>query len=461
MKIKDIIFGCILGAISVFSPASFLVLGAFLLSLWLIKKYIRTESQKFLIAIFITGFILRVILSSFNYYAAESAGIGSDIQPDARVYNTNAFYIASVITGNKYDQAMDRDAILKKGMEVAGAIHRGKLPPVGTYQIGFYVYLIGWIYSLLGYCPIAMKIMNSVFGCGTAILTYLIARRISGSEIISKASAAVVMFFPSMVLWSAALLRDTIANFLFLAYMLSLLVYIGSGSRRSLVMSLMSTIVLSLFKEKAVLILAAGFVFVLIAGLFRRILNRKHLTVFVALFFIFTVTAGIFLSNKNFITRQLHDKTISMFTQHQSYAADDRAFVYRIFKDSIYEKGKLQLSDFSDASLYFSVFKALAYFFLSPFPWQVPYYHLGLLMFYPQVLATFISLPFIMLGLLMSMRRNMYVTAIIVMVLALIAVPYALAEGVVGIVVRHRDMFMPFLVIFASYGFFRPKAGVE
>ena len=63
MKIRNIAIGISLGILLAFSqPVVVLVLGLFLVALWLMNTYIKTESKKFLMVIFITGFILRIIL---------------------------------------------------------------------------------------------------------------------------------------------------------------------------------------------------------------------------------------------------------------------------------------------------------------------------------------------------------------------------------------------------------------
>ena len=227
MKIRNIAIGISLGILLAFSqPVVVLVLGLFLVALWLMNTYIKTESKKFLMVIFITGFILRIILSFLNYHIAEAAGMGTDTQPDGRVYNSFAFYIASIIDNNRYDQEADKDVTLKRDIELIKSKYNDRLPPFGDYQNGIYTYMIGWLYAWLGYAPIAAKMINAIIGCVTAILVYFIAIFLVRSEMVAKISAAIMMFLPSTLYWSVTLLRDPIANCLFLLYVLMLLSYL-------------------------------------------------------------------------------------------------------------------------------------------------------------------------------------------------------------------------------------------
>jgi len=455
MKLSEkILLGVLLGAVFTFSPGGFLVAALFLTALCMIKKYIKTESTTFLIKLFIVGFALRAVLAFANYQVALNVmHKGVDTQPDAVVYNNNAYYIAHLLKNFDYSEDVAKDPVLGLSMESERAWLKDEIPPIGFYQHGFYVHMLGYVYAYLGYCPLAMKILNCLFGALCAILVYLIARLLSGSENISKTSATVTMFFPSMIYWSATLLRDTIATSIFLAYMLALLIYITSGGRKALISALVSVIVLSLFKEKVSPILMMGLVFVLIANAAKKIFKMKRLTVFIVTICIFAGSAALLLLNKDIMLRQLNKNATTMFSHHKSYSLNNTASVYKVFSESIYAKTEWHLQDFLNVHLPFSIFKSLAYFFLSPFPWYIPYHHLGLLVFYPQVILTFIFLPFVLLGLLVSARRDVYVTVVIVTVLALLVIPNAIAEGIIGIVVRHRDMFMPFLIIFASCGF--------
>ncbi|MFA5142610.1 MAG: hypothetical protein WC522_00390 [Candidatus Omnitrophota bacterium] len=454
--IGKILIGILLGIIFSFFPGGFLVFSVFLSVLYFMNRYLNTPSKDLLIKLFMLGFAVRVIMAFVNYYVAvDVMHDGVDTQPDAVIYNNNAYYIANHLKPfDNYSEDITRDQRLKLSMERAKKWQGNRIPPVGSYQNGFYVFVIGLFYSWLGYCPIAAKVMNCIFGCGCAVLTYFIAKHLSGSETIAKASYVVTMFFPSLMLWSATLLRDSIANFLFLAYMLSCLLYLKFGRNRALPAAFAMIVLLALFRLKIEPILTAGLGIVIIAGLLKKFFPAKRLTVFFAVIFILIISAVMIGKNIDFVTNQVNSKIVLAFKHHQAYSTHDVASVYKIFKGDLYGKANMNIRDFLDVSLCFSMLKGLAYYFLSPFPWRIPWNHFWLLIFYPQVIVTFIFLPFIALGLLVSARRDIYVTAVMLTVLAIVILPNVFSEGVIGIVVRHRDMFTPFLIIFASYGFY-------
>ena len=140
---------------------------------------------------------------------------------------------------------------------------------------------------------------------------------------------------------------------------------------------------------------------------------------------------------------------------HKGYATTySGSSAFKIYMDDIYEKKSCDASDLFYLGAPFFMLKALSYYFLSPFPWGIPRSHPLLIFFCPQVIFTFICLPFMAIGILRSLRHSQAITASVIMLLALIALPQAMAEGIIGNVVRHRDMFMPFILVFSAYGFY-------
>lgn len=447
MKRTYIILGILLGVISAGWPATVFVGLLLGISIWTMKKCIRSGSGGFLIMIFLIGFFLRVIFSFLNYTFAEYHGMGADTQPDARVYNSNALYIASVITGNKYSDATEKDAVLAREMESAKILNNRVLPRWGDYQIGFYVYIVGWLYALLGYAPVAAKILNGLAGCAIAIVTYFTARLLVKSEVTARFSAVVMMFLPSALYWSVTLLRDTPANLLFLSYSVLLLAYLKNSKMTYLVFSAVLAFLLSLFKVKIILFIVAGFVFVLFLKFVVWALKVKKVRVWIMLTPVILLLIIFLELNITAIYGFIRTNIDTMLNIQLSSSINPSATTYDIHGD-ILKAGNAGM--LVSAAI---VFKALAYYFLSPFPWYIPYGHGLLLMFYPQVIFTFLCIPFMILGIVVSLRRDPVLILAALGLLVLLIVPQALTESIIGNVVRHRDMFMPFIVIFSIYGF--------
>ena len=454
--LRAALIGLPVGLIAVFSPAWLLVGLLFFISLYLIKKHLRSKSRNFLVTIFIIGFALRVILSFINYHVGFMTGVkGPDTQPDAVTYNNHAFYISYVLKGGAlHNEKYQKDPYLVKAINHESNEFNGRIPPIGHYQYGFYVYLLGLIYTIFGYAPIAAKAINGLFGCLSSIMVYYIARMLTGSERTSKIAALGTMFFPSLVYWSATLLRDPIANFLFLVYIVLLLAYIKKDKKYILILSFLAALALALFKEKIVLILLLGCLFTFVLQFFRELRMKKVITRWLIIGAISIITIALGLIYREVIANVVYHFVSSIFISHKLAARDLVSYsTYTLYKSTLYTQPTFDMRNILDISLPFSIVKALAYYFLSPFPWKVSYAHPLLIFFYPQVIFTFIISPAMLFGIFALFRKDIFTGVALIVLLSLVIIPQAMAEAIIGTVVRHRDMFTPFLIIFASYGF--------
>lgn len=457
---KLILIGIILGAFLTWFPAGFFVFALFALSVYCINRFVQTPPKSFLLKLFIFGFILRILFSFVNHNLGLMGPYKSvDTQADAVIFNGNAFYIAHVLRGNSYSEesieALKKDPFLRHSIKKGYYNFSGYLPSIRKYQYNLYTFLLGIFYVWLGYAPIAAKILNGLFGCLSAIWIFYIARILVQSETTAKLSAVLVMFFPSLIYWSVTLLQDPIVNSFFLLYTLSLLIYLSEGGKSSLSLAFVTCFCLSFFKTKIFFILWICLALVLIIRFLRDVAQKKLLTRSISVISLLVVLIIIVSAGHSIITGYIERNLNFIFDYLQaSVLLHPSASSYRVFDDAMYTGAvKLHLRDVFNFSLIGSAFKALAYYFLSPFPWHIPYDHPLLLAFYPQVIFTFACIPFALLGVFTCIRRNPYVTLTLGLLLTLIILPQAMAECIIGNAVRHRDMFMPFVFLFSSYGF--------
>ncbi|MDO8525727.1 MAG: hypothetical protein Q7S07_04490 [Candidatus Omnitrophota bacterium] len=458
MKKENIIMVCVgasAGSLLTFSPFGSLVFSAFLLCLYFIYRYSENGSRAFLIKLFVIGFLIRIPLVILNYFIGlQSHYNSSDTQPDAMIYNANAFYLAQMISNLDFSKDIFREPFLADAFEQRFLMYNGGLPSQGTYQFGAYVKFIGFLYSWLGYSPIAAKLLNGLAGCISAILAYALAKVLTGDGMTAKISAFLVMFFPSSLYWSVTLLQDPLVNCLFLLYALMAILYLKNGNKGYILSMLISCVIISSLKTRLPLLLWSSFAIFLTIKFFVSIARKKVLTrsMILLILFIF-IASGVVLGQKK-IAGFLEDNVKNMFFTHKSAATDyPTASTFKLYGEDVYNKKLLTASDVVNSGIFYTMFKAAAYYFLSPFPWDISRTHPYLLLFYPQIIFTFICLPFMFIGILNCVKRAPLITISLIALIILLALPQAMSEGIIGNVVRHRDMFMSFILIFSVYGF--------
>lgn len=450
-----VFFLCALSAIALITLPAYLFAAAVIyISFYILNK--KLEKNTLLIRLVVIGFILRIVFSFFNYHLGLIGPYkGTDTQPDALIYNGNAFYVATVIADIDYRKAIAREPFLKSSLAVARSTYKGKLPEMGTYQYPFYVYLLGLFYSWLGYSPFAVKLINCLLGSLSAVLAYFIAKRVIRTETFSFLAAGAVMFFPSLFYWSITSLQDSITIFLFLSYMLSIINWLDKNSFSSCLPVVIITFLLILFESSlaALFVMGTSSIFLLqslMAILKRRILTRGLILIAIA------VILSVLAVKKHYLINYHAEKAIGNILNYHRVSATSYPNVlsYRIYKDALYSNPGTTLKNMLDFSLAVSIFKGYAYYLFSPLPWQDPHSHAGLLFFYPQAIFIILVFPFAVRGALLCVRRDRYMGFAVIFLLILFITPQAMSEAIIGNVVRHRDIFTPFYIIFAAYGLY-------
>jgi hypothetical protein len=97
----------------------------------------------------------------------------------------------------------------------------------------------------------------------------------------------------------------------------------------------------------------------------------------------------------------------------------------------------------------------LLYFFFSPFPWTItsPLKALSV----PEMLLVYrLTLPAAR-GLAAAVRTRFRESLVLLLLTAFLTVTYAIGEGNVGTLYRHRAQTIPFYLIFAAFGLERAR----
>jgi len=457
MKILHILLGLLLGIVLVLSPLGVFVFALFLLCLYYMKEHVSVESRDFLIKLLIIGFAVRIIFACFYYVVGLLLYQAADIQPDALVYNLNSFYTANILRGTEYFNQFIKEPFITNNLYIKYRSYKGMLPNFGLYQNPIYVNMLGVIFAWFGYSPIAAKLLNALFGCSTAIATYFLAKTLTKSEKASRISAGITMFFPSMIYWSVTLLRDSIYNFLFLIYTVFLVRCARKKGLAPIFAAFSIFLIIGTFRTKMWPLFLIGFVFALTVNLFQRVMKARRITKLLVLTSAYIGLIVILILGHEAIGNFIDRAFVSVIRIHKLLFLDpsDIASAFKLYTDPIYRSQPIDLRMVSSFELVISGFKSIAYYFFSPFPWHIPLYsvHPLLLLFYPFSVFNILTFPFVILGIIAALRRNFATASFTVLLIALFLIPQAMAEGVVGSIVRHRVAFMPFVFIFLSYGF--------
>ncbi|MFA5089601.1 MAG: hypothetical protein WC510_01050 [Candidatus Omnitrophota bacterium] len=515
--------GFALGIWLFFSPGTLAVL-VLTAGLFCILNLMKCPDRKIIIAICGIAIIARFIFCVFNYFTAYAMGKGADLVGDARAYSSSAQYIAEIATGEPMPTI---DGNEPKWLEFLRAHYKGSIPS-GGYRVDNFARYVGLIYSVFGYDPIAVKLINSFLSVSTCILLFFLIKDMF-SAVIAKIALAISIFWPSMFLWSVTGTKDSLVIFLIILWALvfrKLRKYVGVSEYLLIIAMLITTnyaagalfflgvffiIIIKKFIypcttslihrlqdeaasshanagqivnsgiEKSILRRDAMFFIVIplllilamkitsealrlvrfhiflpfmvafsIASLV-SFMNRKRLILLLIVVICLTLSLPLYAKKYNIdINRHFMAITEKVISIQKSQLIGARSG-YRIYPDRFYVSddighvGKITIAEFV-----ISYSKGIAYALFSPFLWADS--SKTNLIIYSQMLLYYILFPFLLLGILTALRYKWRDIFYLLIFLFCTLSMYALFEGNIGTVFRHRDILMVIFIIFITIG---------
>ena len=299
-----------------------------------------------------------------------------------------------------------------------------------TAELGYF-YWNAFLYWVFGYAPLAPKLVNAFVGTASALLCYRLAGELAGKGP-ARLAALLTMFFPSLVLWSTLNLRDPIVLLLTLALFLNVVRLRVRPSGRAFFGVVLALALLVLFRDY----IAVMAVFGLIGATF--ISRGRGIPVNLLL-------AGVLFGIAVFAYQQFGLGT--QWVESASFEAiaqqrQNMAFGGTAFRPDADISTPLRGLQFIPIGL--------AFFLLSPFPWQTG--SLLSMMTLPEQLVWYALLPTVVGGAVYLVRNRYHAFGPVLVFLALTSGIYALVEGNAGTAYRHRAQVLVFFLVIAAVG---------
>lgn len=405
----------------------------------------------FLTKLAILSFVIRITIAVPYYNILISAMKRPLYAFDGEAYSIMGWYIALILKGvnvlHLASALVPNDYCILGGL--FGTINHLApfLPPTINYGVGVYSYIIGVFYYIFGYAPLLLRVFNISISIMTAYFAYLIS-----AEYFSKRSAktayVIMLFMPSFVLYSASLQRDTLVNFLILIISAAILVLgrMKSVSRSMLVIiiALVSAVLLRSIREHASTLL---FIFIIFYLLTRFYVRFSMLSLVIGL---------IALSSKPMMIKifeLVRDKSETILGYHfsRTYLGGS---MYRLLDEHYYDYAMMTMGvgprGIPIIDLLRGYINGLYAFLFKPsiFSMTKTYQLLAL----PQMLLWYAILAFSLIGFYRSFKNITAEKLALILLLILFSVTVGVAEANFETLIRHRDMVVPFYIIFGAYG---------
>ncbi len=293
-----------------------------------------------------------------------------------------------------------------------------------------YFYLNAASWFLFG-SVIPLKLVNCAVGALACRPAYFLARSLS-NEAAARRTALFVAFFPSLMLWASLNIRDV--------WVVLLVLYVGwkgyqltaQPTLASAAQLIVALVLINNFRQYLYYVVAVPVVAAMIIGKRGHLLRNTGLALLAGL-------AVVLLAQHGLASRALDLMDL------ETIATKRRGMMYAA--DSSYGQDA-DISTPGKALAFLPI--GLAYFWLSPFPWQITSFLKVLSL--PEVLLVYYLTPSVIRGITHTIKHRLAEAMQVLLLTALLTVSYSLGSGNVGTLFRHRAQAMAFYLIFSSIG---------
>jgi hypothetical protein len=383
----------------------------------------RGSDSRFVTTLFLTAFALRVVLSVGLHFVLVSRGSNGFLLMDDRAYDKIGWALPRVWWGS-----------------IPGILESDQ------YLLVNYTYLIAFVYYFLGHSLLAAKMLNPLFGALAAVLTYGLAREMYGRKA-ARIASLLTAFFPSLLVWSAVNLKDTLAMMIVVAVVYATLVYARRRSWWAFAIAVGGLLSMENLRQFAFFILAYLMpVAVLLVDRsdWRREWRQKlkaFMPMVMAVLIVFLVTHNYkggfqWLSGKAI--------TNAEWARWIGARSADSALDPELGKPTKSEESEIVRRQIEYLP------RGVYYVLMAPLPWEARSGNSRAVL--PEMVVWYLVLAAGVVGILATLRRRWGELFLPMGFSAGWVVALALSEGNAGNIFRHRAQFMPFVFVVAAAG---------
>lgn len=298
-----------------------------------------------------------------------------------------------------------------------------------------YYYIVGALYFPFGQFPILPKLLNAWIGSRAVLELFRLTRLIGGTEMAALRAAKFMAFFPSMILWSSLMVRDVWVQWLLVRLAREMAELKGRVIPSRLISAGVLIWGLTLFRSYLLYAAVGPFVLSFVLGRSKDIVRNVTLGSLLALGLVYF---GAQSGGSEGRVQTLDLVELQRLRSWSSSAvAAESAFA-----------GDADISTVGGALSFLPT--GLLYFFFAPFPWQLGSIRQSLAI--PETLFFYTLVPGIFAGATYLFRKRLTDSVGVLLVAMTVTFGYAIGQGNVGTLYRHKAQVIGFYYAFAAIG---------
>jgi hypothetical protein len=315
---------------------------------------------------------------------------------------------------------------------------RGEIPvdPSGEWagEGRIYYFVVAALYLPFGPIPMLPKLLNAWIGSRAVLELFRVTRLIGGSEDAALRAAKFMAFFPSMIIWSSLMVRDVWVQWLLVRIAREMAELKGRFITNRILSIVLLIWGLTLFRSYLLFAAVGPFVLSFVLSRSKDIIRNLVVGSLMAL-----ALSYVGVREGNSGKAQVFD--LEEMQRLRSWSSSEAAAASGFAPDA----------DISTTAGVLALLPtALVYFFFAPFPWQVG--SLAKSMAIPETLYFYTLVPGTVAGILFLFRKRLAESMGVLLVAMTVTFGYAIGQGNVGTLYRHKAQVIGFYYGFAAIG---------
>ena len=308
-----------------------------------------------------------------------------------------------------------------------------------------YLFVLTYVQALVGLAPYGVHVLNSLLYVAASVFLFRLVRPSLGA-LASLGGLVILLFLPSLFIWSISALKEPLYFFVVSLNLLAAAAVLRSERWWQRALALLAVIVggylLQSIREGGLAIAGAG----LVGGAVLSFLVRRPRLLLAAAISVPLVMAIA-------LTRpavQARAWSVVHEAAHKHWGhVHTRGWTYKILDDRIYEDRAMIPTMTPEEAGRFVVRAVYAYVTV-PLPWQIE--SRGALAFLPEQMIWYLLIAMVPLGAIGGLRRDPSLVSLLIAHGAAVSLLVALSGGNVGTLIRHRGLAMPYFAWLAALG---------
>ena len=322
--------------------------------------------------------------------------------------------------------------------------------------------ILAYTQLLLGTAPYGIRLLNVVLFLVAGVTLYR-TTRVSFGGGVALGGLAVLLFLPSLFVWSISTLKETPFHFLTATAVGAAVLALRTERPRARVFAILVAViavyVLGRVRGGGDIMVGGG----ILAGLTAAALVRRPATLLVSLPLFAAI--GAYAIQSPVVAQRLTNITAAAATVHIGHVhTPGRA--YKLLDADFYTRradGSPPGIDTDRLTLPSSlryIIRAFVSFLLVPLPWMIA--SNSMLAYLPELVIWYVLLALAVAGVVAGMRRDAALTLVLLAAILIGAGVIGMTSGNIGTLVRHRGMVMvlvPWLSALGAYTLFEQVTG--